>query len=57
LLAGKLHAILQRAYTKGRDIYDLLWYLRVRLKTSQNSHSRASLWNDEIPTSLPDRPQ
>jgi len=31
--------------------------LRVRLKTSQNSHSRASLWNDEIPTSLPDRPQ
>jgi hypothetical protein len=27
LLAGKLHAILQRAYTKGRDIYDLLWYL------------------------------
>jgi hypothetical protein len=27
LLAGKLHAILQRSYTKGRDIYDLLWYL------------------------------
>jgi Nucleotidyl transferase AbiEii toxin, Type IV TA system len=27
LLAGKLHTILQRAYTKGRDIYDLLWYL------------------------------
>ena len=27
LLAGKLHAILQRPYTKGRDIYDLLWYL------------------------------
>ena len=27
LLAGKLHAILQRAYLKGRDIYDLLWYL------------------------------
>ena len=27
LLSGKLHAILQRAYTKGRDIYDLLWYL------------------------------
>jgi len=27
LLAGKLHAILQRAYTKGRDLYDLLWYL------------------------------
>lgn len=26
-LAGKLHAILQRPYAKGRDIYDLLWYL------------------------------
>ncbi|MBI1880743.1 MAG: nucleotidyl transferase AbiEii/AbiGii toxin family protein, partial [Chloroflexi bacterium] len=27
LLAGKLHAILQRPYLKGRDIYDLVWYL------------------------------
>ncbi len=27
LLAGKLHAILQWPYVKGRDIYDLLWYL------------------------------
>ena len=27
LLSGKLHAILQRSYTKGRDMYDLLWYL------------------------------
>ena len=27
LLSGKLHAILQRPYTKGRDIYDLLWCL------------------------------
>lgn len=27
LLAGKIHAILQRSYTKGRDINDLLWYL------------------------------
>lgn len=27
LLSGKLHAILQRSYTKGRDIYDLFWYL------------------------------
>ncbi|MCP4547302.1 MAG: nucleotidyl transferase AbiEii/AbiGii toxin family protein, partial [bacterium] len=27
LLAGKLHAVLQRSYTKGRDLYDLLWYL------------------------------
>lgn len=27
LLADKLHALLQRPYLKGRDIYDLLWYL------------------------------
>jgi len=27
LLSGKLHAILQRDYTKGRDLYDLMWYL------------------------------
>ncbi len=27
LFAGKLHALLSRDYTKGRDIYDLLWYL------------------------------
>lgn len=27
LLAGKLHAILQRRYPKGRDLYDLIWYL------------------------------
>jgi hypothetical protein len=27
LLAGKLHAILSRPYTKGRDLFDLFWYL------------------------------
>jgi hypothetical protein len=27
LLAGKLHAVLQRPNLKGRDLYDLLWYL------------------------------
>jgi len=27
LLAGKLSALLQRNYLKGRDIYDLWWYL------------------------------
>ncbi len=30
MLAGKLHAVLQRPYTKGRDLYDLLWYLSDR---------------------------
>lgn len=27
LFAGKVHALLRREYTKGRDWYDLLWYL------------------------------
>ena len=30
LLAGKLAAILSRPYTKGRDVYDLGWYLADR---------------------------
>jgi len=30
LLAGKLHAVLARRYVKGRDIYDLIWYLSDR---------------------------
>lgn len=30
LLAGKLHAVLQRPYLKGRDLYDLMWYLSDR---------------------------
>lgn len=27
LFAGKVHAVVTRAYTKGRDWYDLVWYL------------------------------
>jgi hypothetical protein len=27
LLAGKLHAVLARPHAKGRDVYDLFWYL------------------------------
>lgn len=30
LLAGKLHAILSRTWAKGRDLYDLAWYLADR---------------------------
>jgi len=37
-LAGKLHAILQRSYTKGRDYYDLWFYL--------------SKWKDMLPNLL-----
>lgn len=31
LLAGKLHAVLARPYAKGRDWYDLIWYLADRI--------------------------
>lgn len=27
LLAGKVHAVLRRPFAKGRDVYDLAWYL------------------------------
>jgi predicted nucleotidyltransferase component of viral defense system len=36
LLAGKLHAILQREYVKGRDWYDLYWYLSQEQWSSPN---------------------
>lgn len=36
LLAGKLHAVLQRPHMKGRDIFDLLWYLSDRAWPAPN---------------------
>ncbi len=30
LLAGKVHTLFSRSYTKGRDLYDLIWYLSDR---------------------------
>jgi predicted nucleotidyltransferase component of viral defense system len=30
LLSGKLHALLTRPYAKGRDLFDLVWYLADR---------------------------
>jgi len=30
LLSGKLHALLTRPCTKGRDLYDIFWYLSDR---------------------------
>jgi hypothetical protein len=32
LMAGKLNAVLSRRYAKGRDWYDLLWYLARRIE-------------------------
>ena len=36
LLAGKLHAVLARPYVKGRDLYDLVWYLSDRAWPAPN---------------------
>jgi predicted nucleotidyltransferase component of viral defense system len=36
LLAGKLHALLTRRYTKGRDLFDLIWYLADRTWPAPN---------------------
>jgi len=36
LMAGKLHALITRGYPKGRDWYDLLWYLGRRPPVEPN---------------------
>jgi hypothetical protein len=36
LLAGKLHAVLSRPWCKGRDLYDLAWYLSDRMWPEPN---------------------
>jgi len=36
LLAGKLHAVLSRSWAKGRDLYDLVWYLADRTWPAPN---------------------
>jgi predicted nucleotidyltransferase component of viral defense system len=36
LFSGKIHALLTRKWTKGRDIYDLIWYLTLTNKVEPN---------------------
>lgn len=36
LFAGKICAVLNRGYTKGRDFYDLIWYLKRGTKMNLN---------------------
>jgi len=36
LLAGRLHAVLSRPWAKGRDLYDLVWYLADRTWPAPN---------------------
>jgi predicted nucleotidyltransferase component of viral defense system len=56
LLAGKLHAILARPFTKGRDVYDLFWYLSDPGWPAPNldllrSALRQTGWEAELPES------
>lgn len=41
LFAGKICAVLNREYTKGRDFYDLLWYLNRKQKMNIDYLNRA----------------
>lgn len=63
LFAGKLHAILSRSWPKGRDLYDLAWYLADRIWPAPNldllnnalaqtgwtgPHINAKNWREEV---------
>lgn len=55
LFAGKLHALLNRKYTKGRDFFDLGWYLSrwkdisPNITLLQNALKQTS-WEGEMPS-------
>lgn len=55
LFAGKLHALLQRAYVKGRDYYDLVWFM-TKQKTVEpnmtllNAALKQTEWKGDILT-------
>ena len=55
LFAGKLHALLSRKYTKGRDYFDLGWYLSKwknitpNISMLQNALNQTN-WSGEMPT-------
>ncbi len=53
LMTGKIHALLCRSYTKGRDWYDFSWYVKnnysPNLKMLKNALNQAGPWqNQEI---------
>jgi predicted nucleotidyltransferase component of viral defense system len=55
LFAGKLHAVLSREYTKGRDYFDLGWYLSkwggiAPNVTMLNNSLKQTGWKKEYPT-------
>lgn len=57
LLAGKVHALLTRTYTKGRDLYDLIWYLADRSWPPPNLDLLSAAlaqtgWTGPVPTAV-----
>lgn len=65
LMSGKLHAVLQRQYDKGRDYYDLLWYLLEKVEpnlillnnslkqsTGQDHNLTAKSWKEAVLSKL-----
>jgi hypothetical protein len=55
LFSGKLHALLSRKYTKGRDFFDLGWYLSRWKGISPNmpflvNALHQTKWKGEIPS-------
>lgn len=54
LLAGKLHACLTRQYAKGRDWYDLIWYLADRTGAAPNLVQLQNALNQTQGASAPD---
>jgi len=66
LYAGKLHAVLHHKYTKGRDYYDLMWYLTKRIEPNltllnnaitQSTAKQSKLDIDDLKASLTKRLQ
>lgn len=49
--AGKIHALLCREYTKGRDWFDFVWYVSRRTPVNygllQNALKQVGVWRDE----------
>lgn len=64
LFAGKLHAVLMRQYTKGRDFYDLMWFIGRKVIPNynllqnalfQSTQKTAQLDEKKLRTMLKDR--
>ncbi|MDT8287369.1 MAG: nucleotidyl transferase AbiEii/AbiGii toxin family protein [Elusimicrobiales bacterium] len=55
LFAGKLHACFYRRYTKGRDIYDLFWYLGRKVRPNYDLLNNAVAQSEGAPPEVDER--